>query len=220
MTTAVSTPWAGRCSTPMYHHGWAWAGDSPFQSTKLVAGHFGGTRTPLVISWPARIAPDKTPRGQFHHVNDIAPTIYEILGITPPHIFNGVEQMPFDGVSMVYTFDDARGEGTQDDPVLRPRHEPGDLPRRLVRSGAGPAQALGAGPARRADLGIRTTTHGNSTTSPRTTPRPTTWPRRCRTDCARCRTSSRWRPAATTSSRSAAASTPRCSRRRSSRPAR
>ncbi len=95
---------------PMYHHGWAWAGDTPFQSTKLVAGHFGGTRTPLVISWPKRIKPDKTPRGQFHHVNDIVPTIYEILGITPPRTFNGVEQMPFDGVSMVYTFDDPQAK--------------------------------------------------------------------------------------------------------------
>jgi arylsulfatase len=96
---------------PMYHHGWAWAGDTPLKSTKLVAGHFGGTRTPLVISWPRRIKPDKTPRGQFHHVNDIVPTIYEILGITPPRIFNGVEQMPFDGVSMVYTFDDPQAKG-------------------------------------------------------------------------------------------------------------
>jgi len=96
---------------PMYHHGWAWAGDTPFKSTKLVAGHFGGTRTPLVISWPKGIKPDKTPRSQFHHVNDIVPTIYEILGITPPRTFNGVEQMPFDGVSMLYTFDDAKAKG-------------------------------------------------------------------------------------------------------------
>jgi arylsulfatase len=95
----------------MYHHGWAWAGDTPFKSTKLVAAHFGGTRTPLVISWPKGIKPDRTPRGQFHHVNDIVPTIYEILGITPPRTFNGVEQMPFDGVSMVYTFDDAKAKG-------------------------------------------------------------------------------------------------------------
>jgi len=96
---------------PMYHHGWAWAGDTPFKSTKLVAAHFGGTRTPLVISWPDRIKPDKIPRGQFHHVNDIVPTIYEILDITPPHTFNGVEQMPFDGVSMAYTFDDPKAKG-------------------------------------------------------------------------------------------------------------
>jgi arylsulfatase len=96
---------------PMYHHGWAWAGDSPFRSTKLVAAHFGGTRTPLVISWPKSIKPDRTPRPQFHHVNDIAPTIFDILGITPPRFFNGVEQMPLDGVSMVYTFDDPHAKG-------------------------------------------------------------------------------------------------------------
>ena len=68
----------------MYHAGWAWAGDTPFQYTKLIASHFGGTRNPMAISWPARIKPDKTPRSQFHHVNDIVPTIYEILDIKPP----------------------------------------------------------------------------------------------------------------------------------------
>lgn len=90
----------------MYHSGWAWAGDSPFRFTKLIAGDFGGTRTPMVISWPKRIKPDKTPRRQFHHVNDIAPTIYDILGITPPKVVDGFKQDPIDGVSLAYTFDD------------------------------------------------------------------------------------------------------------------
>ncbi len=63
----------------MYHAGWAWAGDTPFKYTKLVASHFGGTDNPMAISWPSHIKPDKTPRSQFHHVNDIAPTIYQIL---------------------------------------------------------------------------------------------------------------------------------------------
>jgi len=90
----------------MYHSAWAWAGDSPFRYTKLIAGDFGGTRTPMVISWPRRIKADKTPRPQFHHVNDIAPTLYEILGITPPTVVDGFVQDPIDGVSMVYTFDD------------------------------------------------------------------------------------------------------------------
>ena len=88
----------------MYHAGWAWAGDTPFQYTKLIASHFGGTRNPMVISWPKRIKPDKTPRSQFHHVNDIAPTIYDILGIKPPKVVDGFEQDPIDGVSMAYTF--------------------------------------------------------------------------------------------------------------------
>ena len=91
----------------MYHAGWAWAGDTPFRYTKLVASHFGGTRNPMAISWPARIKADRTPRSQFHHINDVVPTIYEILGIKPPKIVDGFAQDPIDGVSMVYTFSDA-----------------------------------------------------------------------------------------------------------------
>ncbi|MEJ2661394.1 MAG: sulfatase-like hydrolase/transferase, partial [Desulfobacteraceae bacterium] len=94
----------------MYHHGWAWAGDTPYKSTKLVAAHFGGTRTPCVISWPQRIKADKTPRSQFHHVVDIVPTIYDLLGITPPVLYDGVAQDPLDGVSMASTFDAADAE--------------------------------------------------------------------------------------------------------------
>ncbi len=91
----------------MYHAGWAWAGSTPFKATKLVASHFGGTRNPMVVSWPAGIKPDKTIRAQFHHVVDIAPTIYEILGITPPKVVNGQEQIKMDGVSLAYTFTNA-----------------------------------------------------------------------------------------------------------------
>jgi arylsulfatase len=92
----------------MYHAGWAWAGSTPFHHTKLVASHFGGTRNPLAISWPAHIKADKTPRSQFHHVNDIAPTIYDILGIKPPQVVDGFKQDPIDGMSMAYSFDDAK----------------------------------------------------------------------------------------------------------------
>jgi len=95
----------------MYHAGWAWAGDTPFKHTKLVASHFGGTRNPMAISWPKHIKPDKTSRSQFHHVNDIAPTIYDILGIKPPKVVDGFKQDPIDGVSMVYTFADAKAQG-------------------------------------------------------------------------------------------------------------
>ncbi|MBV8665722.1 MAG: arylsulfatase [Burkholderiaceae bacterium] len=91
-----------------YNAAWAWAGESPFVGTKLVAGYFGGTRTPLAISWPKRIAPDKTIRTQFHHVNDIAPTIYDVLGIAPPAVVNGVQQDRMDGISMTYTFADPK----------------------------------------------------------------------------------------------------------------
>ena len=88
----------------MYHSGWAWAGDAPFRYTKLIASDFGGTRTPMVISWPAHIAPDATPRPQFHHVNDVAPTLYEILGIRLPDVVDGHRQDPIDGTSFAYTF--------------------------------------------------------------------------------------------------------------------
>jgi len=90
----------------MYHHGWAYAGASPFQGTKLVAAHLGGTRTPLVISWPKVIKHDGKIRTQFHHVNDIAATIYDVLDITPPDVVDGFKQQPMDGVSMAYTFSD------------------------------------------------------------------------------------------------------------------
>jgi arylsulfatase len=89
----------------MYHHGWAYSGASPFQGTKLVAAQFGGTRTPLVISWPKGIKHDGKVRSQFHHVNDIAPTIYDILNIVPPDVVDGFKQQPHDGISMKYTFD-------------------------------------------------------------------------------------------------------------------
>ncbi len=95
----------------MYHSGWAWAGSTPYKATKLVASHFGGTRNPMAVRWPAKIKPDAAPRAQFHHVNDIVPTIYEITGITPPRVVNGFQQDKIDGVSLAYTFDDAKADG-------------------------------------------------------------------------------------------------------------
>ena len=91
----------GRKTDNMYHAGWAWAGSSPYQSLKLVAAHFGGTRTPLAVSWPERIKHDGQVRSQFYHVNDIVPTIYDVLDITPPGTVDGVTQQPLDGVSML-----------------------------------------------------------------------------------------------------------------------
>ena len=91
----------------MYHAGWAWAGSTPFKGTKLLASYFGGTRNPMVISWPKKIKPSAEVRSQFHHVIDIAPTLYEILDITPPKVVNGFKQMPIDGTSFAYTFEDA-----------------------------------------------------------------------------------------------------------------
>ncbi|PDS87309.1 arylsulfatase [Rhizobium sp. L18] len=88
----------------MYHAGWAWAGSTPFKGTKLMASYFGGTRNPMVVSWPGRIKHDGKFRQQFHHVVDIAPTIYEILKIKAPKTVNGYDQLPIDGTSLAYTF--------------------------------------------------------------------------------------------------------------------
>jgi arylsulfatase len=90
-----------------YNAGWAWAAESPFQGTKLVAGYFGGTRTPLAISWPKGIKADRAIRTQFEDVVDIVPTIYDVVGVKPPSSVNGVEQMPIDGTSLRNTFADA-----------------------------------------------------------------------------------------------------------------
>jgi len=91
--------------------GWAWAMDTPFQWTKQIASHLGGVRNPLVVSWPARIRQKGAVREHFHHVIDIAPTIYEATGIAFPSLLNGAAQKPLDGVSMVYTFDSATAPG-------------------------------------------------------------------------------------------------------------
>lgn len=95
----------------MYSAAWAQAGSAPFQGTKLMAGYFGGTRTPLAVSWPKAIRPDTAVRPQFHHVNDIAPTIYEVLKVVQPKSVNGYKQDPMDGVSMAYSFGDAKAKG-------------------------------------------------------------------------------------------------------------
>lgn len=94
-----------------YHSGWAWAGSTPYKGTKLLASHLGGTRNPMVVSWPQRIRPDATPRTQFHHSNDIAPTVLEILGITEPKTVGGVPQKPMDGTSFAYAIENADAEG-------------------------------------------------------------------------------------------------------------
>lgn len=95
----------------MYHAAWAWAGSTPYKGMKLLPSHFGGTRNPMAIRWPKRITPDSRPRTQFHHCNDIAPTVLEILGITPPSSVNGVAQKPIDGTSFAYAIDDVEAEG-------------------------------------------------------------------------------------------------------------
>lgn len=98
----------------MHNHypvGWAWAGNTPLQWVKQVASHFGGTRTPLAISWPKRIEARGEVRPQFHHVVDIFPTILELAGLDAPDVVNGHDQDEVHGVSLVYSFVDAKADG-------------------------------------------------------------------------------------------------------------
>ncbi len=94
-----------------YHSGWGWAGSTPYKGVKLVASHLGGTRNPLAIRWPEKVAPDPVPRDHFLHVNDVVPTIYEIVGIEPPLIVNGVPQIPIAGASFARTLTDPSASG-------------------------------------------------------------------------------------------------------------
>jgi len=86
-----------------YAASWAWGLNSPFVGTKQDAGHLGGTTDPLVVYWPGHIKSGV--RGQFSHVNDIAPTIYDIVGIKLPDTVDGVKQIPLEGTSLTYSFD-------------------------------------------------------------------------------------------------------------------
>lgn len=83
---------------------WAWGSDTPFQWTKQIASHLGGVRNPMVVSWPGHIAKGGEIRSTWTHVIDVAPTLYEIIGITPPEAVDGVGQMSIDGISFAASF--------------------------------------------------------------------------------------------------------------------
>jgi len=84
--------------------GWAWAADTPFQWTKQVASHFGGTRNPMVVSWPKHIVDKGGMRSQFLHLIDVAPTVLDVAGIAQPEVVNGIPQKLIEGVSFASTF--------------------------------------------------------------------------------------------------------------------
>ncbi|MBM4523518.1 sulfatase-like hydrolase/transferase [Rhodococcus hoagii] len=97
----------GPDSSPHYAVGWAHAMDTPYQWTKQVASHWGGTRNGTVVHWPRGFAARGEVRNQFHHVVDVAPTVLAAAGIPAPTTVNGVRQHPLDGVDMAYSFHDA-----------------------------------------------------------------------------------------------------------------
>ena len=107
--------------------------DAPFAWTKQIASHFGGTRNPLVIHWPAGIQARGELREQFHHVIDVVPTILEACKIPAPTEVNGIRQKPIEGVSMMYSFEDNGSHRHAHDAVLRDADQSRDLSRWLDR---------------------------------------------------------------------------------------
>lgn len=102
--------WGGPETYPHMAAGWAVALDTPYQWTKQVASDHGGTKVGMAVHWPKGIKSKGGLRTQFSHVIDVAPTILEAAGLPEPNEVNGVKQRPMDGVSMVYSFDDARAK--------------------------------------------------------------------------------------------------------------
>jgi arylsulfatase len=104
----------GPTSYNHYAVGWAHAMCCPYQWTKQVASHFGGTRNGMIVHWPKGIKSKGELRHQFHHVIDVAPTILEIAGIPEPEFVEGVEQKPMEGISMTYSFEDTQAPDRHD----------------------------------------------------------------------------------------------------------
>ncbi|WP_448810482.1 arylsulfatase [Agromyces bauzanensis] len=97
-------------TAPHYAAAWAWAGNTPFQWGKQTGSHLGGTRNPMVVAWPDRIAGGGGIRSQFTHCIDVGPTILDAIGLPQAKAVDGIEQQPMDGTSFAQTFDDAAAE--------------------------------------------------------------------------------------------------------------
>ncbi len=155
-----------------YNVGWAWALDCPFQWTKQVASHFGGTRNAMAVAWPRKIKDAGGLRSQFHHVIDIMPTILEAAGIPHPDSVGGVEQAPIEGVSMLYTFDSAGA------PVRAARNTSRSLPIAPSTTTAGwqpVSTAVRLGCAHRSWKSAAPRRNGNFTILSKTSARAKTW---------------------------------------------
>ena len=161
-------------SPSSYNHyavGWAWAMDTPFQWTKQVASHWGGTRNGTIVHWPNGIDEQGGLRTQFTHCIDVAPTILEAAGLPEPTMVNGVQQSPMEGTSMLVLVPRTRGPRASRPAVLRDVRQPRRLLQGLERRHQAP-HAVGDGRRRRCRRS--TTTSGSSTTATSTTARPAT----------------------------------------------
>ena len=102
--------WGGPETYPHMASGWAVGFDAPFGWMKQVPSDFGGTRNGMVISWPKGIKSKNGIRSQFGHVIDVAPTVLEAIGLPEPKVVNGTPQIPIEGTSLVYSFEDAKAK--------------------------------------------------------------------------------------------------------------
>jgi arylsulfatase A-like enzyme len=102
--------WGGPGTYPHMAAGWAVAGDTPFMWTKQIPSNYGGTRNPVIVSWPKHITAINEVRTQWHHVIDVAPTVLEAAHLPEPTSVNGTVQSPIEGVSMLYSFENPKAE--------------------------------------------------------------------------------------------------------------
>ena len=175
----------GPTTYPHYAAGWAVAGDTPFTWTKQVASSYGGTRNGMVVHWPKGIKAKGELRSQWHHVIDIAPTILEAAGLPEPKSVNGTPQTPIEGVSMVYTFADAKARaGTPPSTSRSSATAPS------TTTAGSPAPSTGRPGNSRSARPLSKTTSGSCTTRGRTSAWRTTWPRRTPGSSRNSRTSS------------------------------
>ena len=181
-----------------YNHyavGWAHAMNTPYQWTKQVASHWGGTRTGTIVHWPHGIEAAGEIRHQFHHVIDVAPTVLEAAGIPEPTFVHGVQQHPYEGVSMSYTFDDA-------DAADRRRTQYFEMfVNRGIYHHGWTAVTRHSIPWDQGSRFLRSMTMCGSSTAPTTGPRPTTSPPKIRRGWRICSGSSSSRRPSTRSSR-------------------
>ncbi len=163
--------WGGPTTFPHFAIGWAWAGNTPFQWTKQVASHFGGTRNGMVLHWPNGIKAKGEIRSQFHHVIDVAPTVLEAAKLPEPKMVNGIAQRPMDGVSMLYTVDDAKAKDRRTTQYFEMFGNRGIYHDGWVACTRHSIPWLMA-----QNPPIEATTSGSCTTSTRTSAKRTTWP--------------------------------------------
>jgi len=100
--------WGGPSTYPHMAAGWAVAGDTPFTWTKQIPSNYGGTRNPVIVSWPKHLRAINEVRTQWHHVIDVAPTVLEAAHLPEPTSVNGTVQSPIEGVSMLYSFENPK----------------------------------------------------------------------------------------------------------------